>query len=95
MMKFSIALVALVIGSLSIASAEQQTVTLDIENMTCALCPFTVRAAINRIEGVALVEVDFSKKTAEVTFDDTITNTASVAKASTHAGYPATLKTGG
>lgn len=95
MIKFSIALICLVIGNLSIASAEQQTITLGIEKMTCALCPFTVRAAIGRIEGVALVEVDFSKKTAEVTFDDTITNTASVAAASTHAGYPATPKTGG
>lgn len=95
MIKFSIALIGLVIGNLSIASAEQQTVTLDIEKMTCALCPFTVRTAIKRIDGVSLVEVDFSEKTAEVTFDNAITNTASVAAASTHAGYPATPKTGG
>lgn len=90
MMKTFIALITLVIGSIGIAVAEQQTITLDVKKMTCALCPLTVRTAIEKVDGVVSVEVDFSEKTAKVTFDDSVTNTDTVAEASTNAGYPAT-----
>ncbi len=32
--------------------AAEQTVTMDIEKMTCALCPLTVRKAMERVDGV-------------------------------------------
>ncbi len=95
MMKNLIALIGLLIGSCSVAYAEQQTITLDVEKMTCALCPLTVRTAIEKVDGVASVEVDFSEKTAKVIFDDAITTTENVAAASTNAGYPATPRHGG
>jgi periplasmic mercuric ion binding protein len=46
-----------------------ETVVLDVKNMTCAVCPITVRKALQKIPGVTTAEVDFDKKTARVTFD--------------------------
>jgi periplasmic mercuric ion binding protein len=65
------------------------TRTFAIANMTCALCPITVRKAMARVEGVRIVEVDFAAKTATVVFDPSATSPAAIAAASTHAGYPA------
>jgi periplasmic mercuric ion binding protein len=46
-----------------------ETVALDVKNMTCALCPITVKKALEKVPGVTRAEVDFNKKTARVTFD--------------------------
>jgi mercuric ion binding protein len=76
--------------SASAAAAAEQTVTLAVENMTCALCPVTVRTAIERVAGVKDVEVDFGSKTAVVVFDDAKASVEDIAEASRLAGYPAT-----
>ena len=90
MMKHVIVFFILPLGLSGPALAEQQTVTLAVEKMTCALCPFTVSKAIESVDGVKSVDVDYDSKTAEVTFDDAITDVNAVAAASTDAGYPAT-----
>ncbi len=72
------------------AISAEQTVSMNIERMSCALCPVTVRKAIERVDGVQHVEVDYDAKTATVTFDDSNTTTAEIAQASTDVGYPAT-----
>ncbi len=74
------------------AMAAETTVTLAIENMTCAACPITVRAAIKGVAGVEEVRVDFAKKVAFVVFDDARTNPDKLAVASRNAGFPATRK---
>lgn len=66
-----------------------ETKTLAVENMYCALCPVTVRKAIEGVDGVRSVEVDLEAKTATVTFDPSATNLDAIAAASTNAGYPA------
>ena len=81
----------LLIGLSSTAFAEQQTVSLTIEKMYCALCPITVSKSMEQVEGVSQVEVSFETKLAVVTFDDAITEWEQVALASTNAGYPASL----
>ena len=68
-----------------------QSVTLDVQNMTCAMCPITVRKALQRVEGVQRAEVDFASKTANVTFDPHKTNPDALIKATTNIGYPATV----
>lgn len=70
-----------------VASVETRTFT--VENMTCAFCPVTVKKAMEGVEGVRSVEVDFDAKTATVAFDESVTNAEAVAAASTNAGYPA------
>jgi len=74
----------------SLSQAADQTVTMNIEKMSCATCPLTVRIAMQRVDGVQEVDVDFESKTAVVTFDDNKTTAEKVAQASTDVGYPAT-----
>lgn len=87
---FPAILLALGLAATAPASAAEQTVSMNVERMTCALCPLTVRTAMEKVDGVQEVEVDFDSKTATVTFDDTQTTAAEIAQASTDVGYPAT-----
>ena len=57
---------ALVASSVSIFAGTLQTVTLEVKNMTCAVCPITVKKALERVPGVTDAKVDFDKKTASV-----------------------------
>ena len=73
---------------LAALAAKAQTVVLDVQNMTCEVCPITVRKALDRVPGVAAVKVDFDKKTATVKFDPDRADVAALVKATTNAGYP-------
>lgn len=55
---------ALAAFSLSALAAAPKTVTLDVKNMTCELCPITVKKSLEKVSGVSIVKVDFDKKTA-------------------------------
>ncbi len=74
------------------AFAEARTVTLDVENMTCALCPLTVKRSLTAVPGVTRVDVSFDDKTAVVTFDDAITDVTALTQATTNAGYPSQIR---
>ena len=76
------------------ALAALQTVTLSVPGMTCAACPFTVKAALDRVEGVSSVDVRYEERDARVTFDDAKTSIEALTQATTNAGYPSTLKPG-
>jgi mercuric ion binding protein len=69
--------------------AAQAQATFFIKNMTCALCPVTVKAAMSGVKGVRSVEINFAARTAHVSFDPALTNAAAIAQASEQAGYPA------
>lgn len=75
--------------------AASQTVTLDVQNMTCAVCPITVKKSLERVSGVQQVEVDYASKTATVQFDNTVATPNQLTKATKDAGYPSTAKGGG
>jgi len=75
---------------LSVWAADPQTVVLDVQNMTCELCPITVKKALDKVPGVATTKIDFAKKTATVKFDPERANVATLVKATTNAGYPST-----
>lgn len=79
-----------VIHSAAAQVAAVRTTIFSIENMTCALCPVTVKTAMAGVEGVTSVEIDFDAKTATVVFDPAVTTPEAIAAASTNAGYPAT-----
>lgn len=101
-MSIKIALLTLSLTSLSIAlptayatttlhtKRDQQTVTLDMQNMTCPMCQFTIKKALQNVAGVQQVTVDFESKTAIINFDAKKTNSETLIKATTNAGYPAT-----
>jgi mercuric ion binding protein len=85
----SSAVLATVLLASGAVHAGQRTVTLAVENMTCATCPYIVRKAIMSVAGVSSVDVSYAKKTAVVTFDDAKTSLDAVTQASANAGYPA------
>jgi len=68
-----------------------QSVILDMQNMTCALCKFTIKKALQSVEGVEKANVDYDSKTANVTFNPQKTSVDALIKATTAAGYPATV----
>ncbi len=72
------------------AMGGELTQSFAIENMTCAVCPITVKKAMQRVDGVKSVYVDFNSKTAVVVFDSSKTTAEGIAAASTNVGYPAT-----
>lgn len=72
--------------------AVTQTVTLDVPGMTCPACPITVKHALNKVSGVAKVDVNYEQRKAVVTFDDAKTNVKVLVQATTDAGYPAQVK---
>ena len=58
---------------LAALAATPQTAVLDVQNMTCGLCPVTVKKSLEKVAGVSQARIDFVKKTATVTvgFDPT------------------------
>lgn len=81
----------LTLTSLS-AIAETKTVTLEVPTMNCVTCPFTVKKALQNVEGVSKAEVTFDTKLAVVTFDTGKTTVKALTEATTNAGYPSTVK---
>ena len=88
-MSWLIAVAALSAIGVTLAYAgAPQTVVLDVQNMTCALCPITVKKSLQQVAGVADARIDLEKKTATVTFDPDRTSAAVLIKATSRAGYP-------
>ncbi|MCC7363766.1 MAG: copper-translocating P-type ATPase [Dehalococcoidia bacterium] len=52
--------------------ATEQSVTLDINGMTCASCVRRVERALNKVEGVETASVNFAAETAQVTHAGTV-----------------------
>jgi mercuric ion binding protein len=77
---------------LAAMAAGQQTAVLDVQNMTCGLCPITVKKALERVPGVADAKVDFDRRTATVRFDADKVNTAALVKATIEAGFPSAAR---
>jgi mercuric ion binding protein len=70
------------------AMAGEKTVTLAVENMTCVTCPYIVKQALAKVQGMIRVEVSFENKTAAVTFDDTQADLADITAATADVGFP-------
>jgi periplasmic mercuric ion binding protein len=87
-------LAALIVALLPLGAlaTSPQTTVLDVQNMTCALCPVTVKKSLENVPGVAQARIDFGKKTATVKFDAEKTTAAALVKATTEAGYPSTVR---
>jgi len=83
---------ALAAMSLAVLAATPKTVTLAVQNMTCELCPITVKKSLEKVPGVSAVKVDFDKKTATVTYDADKSQPDTFTKATTNAGYPSTVQ---
>ncbi len=71
--------------------AASKTVTLSVPTMDCPVCPITVKKALTKVPGVSRAEVNFDKRLATVTFDDSRTSVEVLTRATKDAGYPSTL----
>ena len=69
-----------------------QTVVLDVQNMTCSLCPITVKKSLEQVPGVSSAKGDLGRKTATVEFDPDKAAPAALIKATTNAGFPSTVR---
>jgi mercuric ion binding protein len=88
----TLAIAALVVAA-PLASATQQTVSLNVPTMDCATCPITIKAALNKVPGVSKVKVSYEKREAVIVYDDARATVADLKKATEDVGYPAMLKT--
>jgi len=70
------------------AHAAERSVTLKVEGMTCAGCPYQVKRSLTKVEGVRSAEVSLETKRAVVTYDDAETNVAALTAATAEAGFP-------
>ncbi len=91
-MKSMAFLVATVMASSAALAGDTRTATLDVTNMTCAVCPITVRKALEKVAGVDTAKVDFKTQRAVVAFDPAKTTPEALTKATAEAGFPSSLK---
>jgi periplasmic mercuric ion binding protein len=91
-MRYSLAALFAALMPLAALAATPQTAVLDVQNMTCGLCPVTVKKSLEKVPGVSQAQIDFAKKTATVTFDADKTTAAVLVKATTDAGFPSALR---
>ncbi len=88
--RFILAALLTILGTPALAA--MQAATLAVKGMICAACPFTVKAALNKVEGVKDVDVSYKNGQAVVTFDDAKTSVKALTQATANAGYPSTVK---
>jgi periplasmic mercuric ion binding protein len=76
-------------------AATPQTAVLDVQNMTCSMCSITIHKALEKVSGVIEAKLDYDHKTATVKYDADKTNPSALVKATTNAGFPSTMHSGG
>ncbi len=89
-MKRTVAALTLVValfGSPLLASAAEQTVTLNVP-MWCASCPYIVKRTLAEVPGVLDVNVLYGDQVAVVRFDDDKTDIAALTQATADIGFP-------
>ncbi|HEU0202896.1 MAG TPA: cation transporter [Burkholderiaceae bacterium] len=91
-MKQLAVIAALVAALPAVAGNVFQTVTLDVQNMTCASCPLTVRQILKKQPGVEEAKVDLRSQSAQVKFDPAKVQPEQLAKAVSEAGYPSKVR---
>lgn len=82
------------LGISAALAAAPRTVTLDVRNMDCAVCPITVRKVLEKVPGVAAAKVDFDRRQAVVSFDPARTSAQALTQATASAGYPSSVRPG-
>ena len=89
------AILTLAVISSGTAIAAEQSVTLRIENMFCASCPYIVQQTLVGIPGVTHVEISYHRATAivlaVVDYEDTEANVTALTAATSEIGFPATV----
>ena len=80
----------------NVLAGELKTVTLDVEGMTCSMCPVTVKKALQQVDGVKEVQAKYEgdgKGWAKVTYDAEAVSVDALTFAKEEAGYPSRSET--
>ncbi|MGE0499617.1 MAG: cation transporter [Rhizobiaceae bacterium] len=90
---FPLIALAASLSTTGLASAAEQSVTLNVANATCELCGPIVKRALGKVPGVLAVDVSEANggAIAKVRFDDSQTNVAALITVTTNAGYPSSV----
>ena len=89
--------IAICLGVMPIAAlAADTTVVLDVQHAGCVLCGPIVKSTLAHVKGVKSVAVSqpnaMADVTATVSYNPAATNVATLIKAVTNRGYPASIK---
>ncbi len=79
-------------ASLNGASKEKETVTFDVEGMTCESCEMGIKSVLNRTSGVEGAKVSYAEKKAVVQYDPKKTSPEKLRDAINKTGYSAEEK---
>ena len=71
-----------------------QTLSFDIDGMTCGGCTGSVQRALTKLDGISHVEVSLSPGVATVVIDPTRVTSAQIESAISRLGYPVKAKSG-
>ena len=71
--------------------AAQEIVTLRVDNMWCASCPYIVRQVLQDVPGVISAMVSFRNRSAVVTYDSERTDPSVLIAATTDYGFPSVV----
>lgn len=71
---FALLLAVLLLSAVSVQAAQQ--VEMEIEGMTCALCPLAIKKSLAKVPGVRDIDVSYKEKKARPTVEDAVTNPA-------------------
>lgn len=72
--------------------ASFRQVVLEVEGMTCAACPETVKTALEDVDGVYSVRATYKPPEAVVRFDPTKASVEDLTDATANAGFPSSSK---
>lgn len=68
--------------------AGQNSVSLKVEKMDCPSCPFMIKRALERLDGVESASVSIESKLAVIKYDDEIATTQDFIETTTELGFP-------
>ncbi len=83
-------------GLVKVANDNKQlkTIKLDVDKMTCNMCPITVKKALRKLDGVVKAKAKYEGDGigwAEVTYDPSKISPEDITSATEMAGYPSRL----
>ena len=87
---FGFAMIGILLHSGNVGATEQ-AVTLDVESLTCSLCPVTVRKALEQTDGVTKATVSYKEHQAVLIYDDDIIDIPTLIETTTNAGFPSSV----
>lgn len=88
-MKRVINLLIVFSGAIAFSPTWADKACFEVQGMTCATCPVTVKAAVKKLKGINDVKTSLEEKNAVVDFDVQKTNSSEIKRAIENSGYKA------